>query len=128
MELLNITETAIEFVKKSTLQFTTRDLGIDVSNQSVLWAAVSALFLTVYFLCFLRCFAQILQNRKQARVRALIVNLAESPEDDHDDHELEQRGEVRAAAPGDSDMEDEPSLNKGGLVSCAPLAREQNEL
>ena len=45
---------------------------------------------------------------KRARSRALIVEIAgQAPEDDHDEHEMDQRSDTRAAAPGDSDMEDE---------------------
>lgn len=45
---------------------------------------------------------------KRARSRALIVEMAgQAPEDDHDEHEQDQRSDTRAAAPGDSDMEDE---------------------
>ena len=46
---------------------------------------------------------------KRARLNALIVEIAgEAPDDDHDEHEIETRNDARNAAPGDSDLEDDP--------------------
>ena len=70
-------------------------------------AALAASVVLLFVFGLVRA-ASLMVSRRRARNNALIVQLAEhAPEDDCDERECEQHSDARAAAPGDSDFEDD---------------------
>ena len=88
-------------------------LGIVADPETIIWYAATALAVFVCVVCMLVYMASARRVRERARANALMVEMAEhAPEDDHDEHECEQLGDARAAAPGDSDFEEDPIAGK----------------
>ena len=84
------------------------EMGLKADPDTRMWYAAAALGAVGLLLCVCVRLVVLLRWRQRARNNMLAVEMAETaPEDDHSDHEGEQRNDLRAAAPGDSDFEDE---------------------
>lgn len=96
-----------EEVKQRVVDFSVH-VGIDADADTVLVIAGASLALVAVLLsCLWRLLAHA-RHRSRARMNRIVVEMADSaPVDDGDEHELEQHGRLRAAAPGDSDMEED---------------------
>lgn len=83
-------------------------VGIDADADTVLVVAGGSLALVAVLLsCLWRLLANA-QHHTRARANRVVVEMADSaPVDDGDEHELEQHGRLRTAAPGDSDIEED---------------------
>ena len=92
-------------------------LGIEVDPDTALWVAAGAVAVLAVLVCLL--WRIVVEARRRARMRnnALVVRMAdEAPEDDEEEHELEKHSDARAAAPGDSDFEDDFGPRKNGTT------------
>lgn len=91
-------------------------VGIDADADTVLVVAGASLALVAVLMsCLWRLLAHV-RHRSRTRMNQIAVQKADSaPVDDGDEHELEQHGRLRAAAPGDSDMEEDHFAPPGTL-------------
>lgn len=85
------------------------NFGVDTKPETIVLAAgvlIAAFVCCVCILC--RCLAAKKKNKRRHE-NELAVNVANgAPEDDMDEHELDAaHSKIRAAAPGDSDLEEE---------------------
>ena len=82
--------------------------GIDAPPENALQMAALALCVVLGLLCALVRVVSVVRANERARSRRLAVQIADhAPVDDGDDHEDEKHSDMRAAAPGDSDFEDD---------------------
>lgn len=98
-----VTETAGVAAAKVAAHF-----GVTVPADAVVEAAALASTL-VFFLACCACRATRRASRNaRARTNKLILEMAaQAPEDDGEEHEIEQHTHFRGPAPGDSDLDDD---------------------
>lgn len=105
-----------EDVKQRVVDFSVH-VGIDADADTVLVIAGASLALVGFLLL---CLCRLLSHARhfsRVRMNRIMVEMADSaPVDDGDEHELEQHGRLRAAAPGDSDMEEDHFAPPGAAV------------
>lgn len=92
---------------KNVFVRTSFQLGLVSDPREAGWLALA--FVGTLGLCLFAWRRATVRSRQQRRVRAndLAVRTADgAPVDDHDEHELEVRNELRAAAPGDSETDE----------------------
>jgi hypothetical protein len=83
-------------------------VGITANADTVLLVAGTSLSLVVVLLsCLYRLIVHVRQRNRDRSNRLVVEAAAAAPLDDRDEHELEQRGGLRMAAPGDSDMDED---------------------
>ena len=82
--------------------------GVELRPETAAVFSAVALFVAACLLGLGLRATKLLTLRQRRRDNALAVRIAQdAPEDDRDEHEYETRDDVRAAAPGDSDGEDD---------------------
>lgn len=90
--------------------------GIELRPETVALFSAASLFIVAFLLGVAFRATRLLSVRKRQRNNEIAVRIAlNAPEDDRDEHEYETRSDVRAAAPGDSDAEEESAVKKGTL-------------
>ena len=90
--------------------------GVELRPETAAIFAATGLFAAAFLLGVAFRASQMLSVCKRKRNNEMAVRIAlNAPEDDRDEHEYETRSDVRAAAPGDSDAEDDTVVKKGTL-------------
>lgn len=88
-------------------------VGLLVPVDAVIEASVMALLLVSVCVCCTCRAAQRARVAAKHRKNEMIVAIArDAPEDDGDEHELEQHTRGRGAAPGDSDLDDDVYISR----------------
>jgi hypothetical protein len=88
--------------------------GIELRPETAAVFAAAALFIVAFSLGVAFRASRLLSMRRRKWNNDMAVQIAQNaPEDDRDEHEYETRNDVRAAAPGDSDVEDDTVVKKG---------------
>lgn len=89
-------------------------VGIETRPETAAVFTAGGVFVVAFILGLIVRAKRVVSQRRRRRHNALAVRLAQdAPEDDRDEHEYETRNDVRAAAPGDSDVEDDVVTRKG---------------
>jgi len=90
--------------------------GIELRPETVALFSAASLFIVAFLLGVAFRATRLLSQRRRQRNNDMAMRIAlNAPEDDRDEHEYETRSDVRAAAPGDSDAEDDTVVKKGTL-------------
>jgi len=90
--------------------------GVELQPETAAVFAATGLFAAAFLLGVAFRATRLLSQRRRQRNNDMAMRIAlNAPEDDRDEHEYETRSDVRAAAPGDSDAEDDTVVKKGTL-------------
>lgn len=81
-------------------------VGINADTALVVAGGILAL-VVVLFSCTWRVLVHVRRRSRNRSNRLVVEMAADAPVDDGDEHDLEQRGRLRSAAPGDSDIEED---------------------
>lgn len=91
------------------------ETGASARPELVAGVAAAGLAAVALLLAMAICIVSSHRRRTRLRENALAVRIAQNaPEDDRDEHEFETRNNIRGAAPGDSDAEEDPAVTKAG--------------
>ena len=90
--------------------------GVELRPETAAIFAATGLFAAAFLLGVAFRASRLLSQRRRQLSNDIAVRIAQNaPEDDRDEHEYETRNDMRAAAPGDSDAEDDAVVKKGTL-------------